>query len=131
MDNDQIIELVLKNPDLSYEERKKKDLLNHSPVKKSELIRVVVNIVEKNGFFPYSKQVCENEGPFGEGTYIEKICENKYEYGGFIIHPSNNYRERKQKFFKDGREAASYYIEWLFKGAKHKYLAGIRIIDDE
>ena|SRR3989338_5514135 len=131
MINDQVIELILRNPDLSYEERRKNGLLNHSPVKKSELIRVVVDIVEKNGFFPRSKQGCMEKYPCGEGSYMQKICENKYEYGGFIFHPVNNFMEYKKKIFQNVEQAATYYIEWLFKGIKHKYLAGIRIIDEE
>lgn len=106
------LELLLSGGHLSISDRQKLGIWPHPPILFIDLVTLLVQILEKQCYFPRQWEKYAEGDVIYEGLIIQKEGENKYVIRGRWHHPTNPMilAGESEIKFDDPKDACDYYL---------------------
>lgn len=105
---------LLRGQHFSVSDRTARGAWPHPPLRFSDLVRRVVQVLEEEGCFPAPSCLVQPGAPIPEGGVIVKLTGNRYVYRYQRPQASNSYTlaEKSELVFSTAEEAADHYLVW-------------------
>ena len=99
---------------ISMSERIERGLWPHPPLKFSEVVKHLADVIQHERWFPCEWQAATSGEPIREGDIIERKARFIYIYRAQGHRPDNPYvlAGQSQKVFYSARRAARHYLKW-------------------
>ena len=113
MDSESLV-FLLRGGHFSMSERIERGLWPHPPLKYSDIVRQIIEVLDSDRWFPCEWDFNPTGKPIREGGVIEKQSSSCYIYRARRHSPVNPMvvAEETERSFLSAEEAIAYYLEW-------------------